>query len=132
VNAAPKKKGFASMSPERQRAIASKGGKSAHVLGRAHKFTSAEAKIAGAKGGVAVSKDRRHMATIGRKGGEAVSSDPKHMAAIGKIGGSKVSKDREHMAEIGSLGGASVSADPDHMSEIGAKGGLTRAARAAR
>jgi general stress protein YciG len=49
----PKKKGrgFASMSPEKQREIASRGGKSAHAKGTAHKWTSEEAKEAGKKGG---------------------------------------------------------------------------------
>ena len=99
------RKGFATMSPERKREIASKGGKAAHRLGRAHEFTSEQAKIAGAKGGQAVARDRRHMAEIGRKGGEAVSKDPAHMAEIGKLGGAAVSKDRRHMSEIGKAGG---------------------------
>ena len=45
------KRGFASMDDKRQREIASMGGKAAHALGRAHKFTSAEAREAGKKGG---------------------------------------------------------------------------------
>jgi len=101
------RRGFASMSPERQREIASKGGKAAHRLGRAHEFTSAKAKIEGAKGGAAVSKDRRHMAEIGRKGGQKVASDPAHMAEIGRLGGAAVSKDRRHMSAIGRAGGSS-------------------------
>ena len=44
-------RGFASMSPEKKREIASKGGKSAHSLGTAHKWTSEEAQAAGRKGG---------------------------------------------------------------------------------
>jgi general stress protein YciG len=44
-------RGFASMSPEKKREIASKGGKAAHQLGTAHKWTSEEARIAGQKGG---------------------------------------------------------------------------------
>jgi general stress protein YciG len=63
------KRGFASMTKEQQRAIASKGGKAAHKLGRAHEFTSAEATIAGRKGGIKVSRNGFHMAEIGRKGG---------------------------------------------------------------
>lgn len=47
------KRGFASMDPEKQRAIASKGGKTAHAKGVAHKWTSATAKLAGGKGGSA-------------------------------------------------------------------------------
>lgn len=48
-----KKQGFAAMKPEDQKALASKGGKAAHALGRAHKWTSEEAKAAGRKGGLA-------------------------------------------------------------------------------
>jgi uncharacterized protein len=44
-------RGFASMSPEKKREIASKGGKAAHALGTAHKWTSEEAQAAGRKGG---------------------------------------------------------------------------------
>jgi hypothetical protein len=41
---------------KRQREIASAGGKAAHAKGTAHKFTSAEAKRAGRKGGRARSR----------------------------------------------------------------------------
>lgn len=40
-------RGFASMDPERQRQIASEGGKAAHEKGTAHEFTSEEARRAG-------------------------------------------------------------------------------------
>ena len=43
------KRGFAAMSPERQRQIASLGGRAAHQSGHAHEFTSAEARVAGKK-----------------------------------------------------------------------------------
>lgn len=66
-------RGFAAMDVEKQRQIASKGGKVAHQRGNAHEFTPEEAREAGRKGGVAVSKDRKHMAEIGRLGGEARS-----------------------------------------------------------
>ncbi len=46
-------RGFGSMDPQRQREIASMGGKTAHREGRAHKFTSEEAKAAGRLGGLA-------------------------------------------------------------------------------
>jgi general stress protein YciG len=39
-------------------------------------------------GGLAVSRDKGHMATIGRKGGINVSRDREYMAAIGRKGGS--------------------------------------------
>lgn len=53
------KKGFASMDPEKRREIASQGGKAAHVSGKAHQFTSEEAKIAGRKGGSAPRKTKK-------------------------------------------------------------------------
>jgi general stress protein YciG len=62
------------MDPARQREIARKGGKAAHEKGTAHEFSSEEAKLAGRKGGVAVSQDRVHMALIGREGGQARSA----------------------------------------------------------
>ena len=73
-------RGFASMSPEQQRAIARKGGE-------------------------AVSRNREHMAAIGSRGGEAVSKNREHMSQIGRKGGETVSQDREHMKRIGRKGG---------------------------
>lgn len=73
-------RGFASMSPEQQRAIARKGGE-------------------------AVSRNREHMAAIGSRGGEAVSRNREHMSQIGRKGGETVSRDREHMKRIGRKGG---------------------------
>ncbi len=56
----PKKKhsrgGFASMSPDRRREIASLGGRSVQAHGRAQKWSSEEAQAAGRKGGT---KSRR-------------------------------------------------------------------------
>jgi general stress protein YciG len=49
-------RGFASMSPERVKEIASMGGKAAHANGTAHQFTSEEAKVAGRKGGLRARK----------------------------------------------------------------------------
>ena len=65
------KRGFASMDPAKQREIASKGGRAAHAKGTAHEFTSDEARVAGRKGGEAVSRDRAHMSAIGREGGHS-------------------------------------------------------------
>lgn len=45
------RRGFASMSAEKQREIASKGGRAAHQKGTAHEWTSEEARTAGRKGG---------------------------------------------------------------------------------
>ena len=54
-------RGFGSMDEDKQREIASKGGKAAHEKGTAHEFDSAEAKEAGRKGGQA----RQNNAPLG-------------------------------------------------------------------
>jgi uncharacterized protein len=50
-NMANENRGFAGMDKDKQRKIASEGGKAAHRSGHAHEFTSEEAAKAGAKGG---------------------------------------------------------------------------------
>lgn len=67
------KRGFALLSPEKQREIASKGGRAAQKNDSCHRFekNSEEARAAGKKGGAVVSSDAKHMAEIGRLGGEA-------------------------------------------------------------
>jgi general stress protein YciG len=65
------KRGFAALDPEKQREIARLGGRAAHAQGKAHEFTSEEAKVAGRKGGEIVSSDKDHMREIGRMGGRA-------------------------------------------------------------
>jgi general stress protein YciG len=69
-------RGFAAMDPEKQRQIASKGGRAAHAKGTAHHFTPEEAREAGRKGGMAAhAKGTAHEFTpeeareAGRKGG---------------------------------------------------------------
>jgi general stress protein YciG len=64
------------MDPAKVKEIASQGGRTVHELGRAHKFTSEQAKIVGAKGGRAAHRlGRAHEFTseeaqaAGRKGG---------------------------------------------------------------
>lgn len=47
-----KPRGFAAMSPEKQREICVKGGRAAQAGGKAHRFTAEEARAAGKKGGV--------------------------------------------------------------------------------
>ena len=68
-----KKRGFASMSPEKRREIASKGGRAANEKGTAYRFNSDTARKAGRIGGKSVSENREHMAEIGRRGGESSS-----------------------------------------------------------
>jgi general stress protein YciG len=63
------KRGFSSMDKQKQKEIASKGGKAAHQKGTAHEFTSEEARVAGRKGGAA-SRARRAGAGGAPSGGE--------------------------------------------------------------
>lgn len=58
-------RGFASMSAEKQRSIASKGGRAAHKQGVAHEWTAEEAREAGRKGGAAQHASRRKKAVVG-------------------------------------------------------------------
>ncbi len=61
VQEEPKKKsrrGFAAMSPEKQKEIAAKGGRAAHVKGTAHEFTRVTAVTAGRKGGLSKQRNR--------------------------------------------------------------------------
>jgi len=58
----------------------------------------------GARGTAAMDPQTRQE--VARKGGLAVSRNKQHMAEIGRKGGQSVSKNREHMAQIGRKGGA--------------------------
>lgn len=69
------RRGFASMDKDKQRAIASKGGRAAHEKGTAHEFTPEEAKIAGRKGGEA--------------GGSATRSRPSVAPSMQRTSGTK-------------------------------------------
>lgn len=64
-------RGFAAMDPEKQKRIASEGGRAAHRQGVAHEWNRDEAREAGRKGGQIVSRNREHMSEIGRKGGQS-------------------------------------------------------------
>jgi general stress protein YciG len=57
------KRGFASMDEQKQREIASKGGRAAHQSGNAHEFTSQEARMAGRKGGQSRGKSTKSHAS---------------------------------------------------------------------
>ena len=50
---AKENRGFAAMNPTKQREIASKGGKAAHLKGTAHQWSGLEAREAGRRGGLA-------------------------------------------------------------------------------
>jgi general stress protein YciG len=74
----PSTRGFAAMDPQRQREIASRGGKAAHQKGTAHEFNTEEARAAGSKGGQVAHRkgtahefDSEEAREAGRKGGQA-------------------------------------------------------------
>lgn len=92
------KRGFASMDANRQREIASKGGRAAHAKGTAHEWTSDEARVAGRKGGEVVSRDRAHMAAIGREGGESRGAKNRRRNGVGPSGSAY--SDRESPVEV--------------------------------
>jgi len=95
------RRGFASMSPEKQREIASKGGRAAHAKGTAHEWTSDEARVAGRKGGEVVSRDRAHMAAIGREGGESRGArNRRRTASRGSESSGGAYSDRESPVEV--------------------------------
>lgn len=108
------RRGFAAMDPERQKEIASKGGRAAHAKGTAHEWSADEAREAGRKGGVAVSKDRAHMAAIGREGGGARGAARRRrleQQAASSNGSTSSRSDREQTInvsrEMGSANGSS-------------------------
>jgi general stress protein YciG len=94
-------RGFASMDPERQREIASHGGRAAHERGTAHEFTTEEARQAGSKGGKVAHQrgtahefDSEEARLAGRKGGE-VSGAHRGAHALGETGAAPVIRQEE-------------------------------------
>jgi len=65
-------RGFAGMDRERQREIASQGGRAAHASGNAHQFTSEEARAAGSKRHANAAM-RAAQAAQGNKGDSSLS-----------------------------------------------------------
>ena len=70
-SSAPNLRGFAAMTRERKKEVASLGGKAAHMKGVAYEFSSEAARAAGRKGGKAVAAMPGHMAALGRLGAKA-------------------------------------------------------------
>lgn len=109
------KRGFASMDPERQREIASKGGRAAHAKGTAHEWSKDEARAAGRKGGVIVSRDRDHMSAIGREGGEARGRA--NAQARAQAGAARRFMERESRLVMGRDGEGQADRAPSHDAE---------------
>lgn len=87
------KRGFASMDPEKQRAIARKGGESVPREKRSFSQNAELAAQAGRKGGKSVSPSNRSFSrdkdlakTAGRKGGRAAHAGEEQIAKISPLG----------------------------------------------
>jgi general stress protein YciG len=72
------RRGFASMAPEKQREIASKGGRAAHEKGTAHEWTADEARSAGRKGGQVSRGGRGRLVTSEAQPTTSASDLPSH------------------------------------------------------
>jgi general stress protein YciG len=68
-------RGFASMDPAKKHEIASMGGRAAHQKGRAHEWTSEEAREAGRKGGLASHRSRQEQ-VVGQHTESEATSEP--------------------------------------------------------
>jgi general stress protein YciG len=68
----PRARGFAAMDANKQREIASMGGRAAHRSGNAHEFDAEEAREAGRRGGLARSASRRASRSIELADGQGV------------------------------------------------------------
>lgn len=82
-----KKQGFAALSPERRKEIASRGGTAAHASGTAHRFTSESAKLAGMKSherGTSNHWTTESARIAGAKGGRAAAAKRKCKCEHGK------------------------------------------------
>jgi len=74
-------RGFASMDRDRQRDIASKGGRAAHQKGRAHEWTSEEAREAGRKGGMASHNRKQEQSQAENQPPQAENQPPQPVDA---------------------------------------------------
>jgi general stress protein YciG len=113
------KRGFASMDQDKQREIASKGGKAAHEKGTAHEFDSEEAREAGRAAhekGTAHEFDSEEARDAGRKGGKAAHEkgtahefDSEEAREAGRKGGESRGKGGSHDADSSSSSGGGAS-----------------------
>lgn len=69
-------RGFAAMDPAKVREISRKGGISAHRSGVAHEFSSAEARIAGRKGGLATRKKLEELRSSPPTESQTIDEEP--------------------------------------------------------
>lgn len=115
MQANTRNRGFASMDSQKQREIARKGGKAAHQKGTAHEFSADEARVAGRKGGEAVSADRNHMSHIGRIGGKSSAGRRRERAATKSSDHSGGNGSESASSESTSTAAAGAEADAPEM-----------------
>jgi general stress protein YciG len=70
------RRGFAVMDRDKQREIASKGGRAAHEKGTAHRWSEEEAKEAGRKGGAASHRNGHRTGPRTRTTDDSVTAEP--------------------------------------------------------
>ena len=104
-------RGFASMDPERQREIASEGGRAAHAKGTAHEFTSEEARRAGSMshGGNQQSGNRSGSQQSGNRSDSQQSGDRSDSQQSGSRSGSQQSGNQGGNQQSGNRGNKSGS-----------------------
>ncbi|MCR4279736.1 MAG: stress-induced protein [Candidatus Zambryskibacteria bacterium] len=78
-------RGFASMSSEKVRESASKGGRAAHAKGGAHEWTAKEARDAGRKGGLASHARRRERLAQAQEGAPTSTTESKWGGGEGNL-----------------------------------------------
>lgn len=101
-------RGFASMDPERQREIASEGGRAAHAKGTAHEFTSEEARRAGSMshGGNQQSGNRSGNQQGANQAGNQQSGSRSGSQQGSNQGGNQQSGSRSGNQQSGNQGGS--------------------------
>jgi hypothetical protein len=105
-------RGFASMDPDRQREIASEGGRAAHAKGTAHEFTSEEARRAGSMshgGGNQQSGSRSGNQQSGNQDGNQQSGNRSANQQSGKQSGNQQSNQQSGNQQSGDRGNNSGS-----------------------
>jgi hypothetical protein len=96
-------RGFASRDDDKQRNIASQGGKAAHASGNAHEFNSAEAADAGRKGGQNShgGGNKAQASSSGNNSGNSAGNSSGNSGNSGNSGGSTRGGSSEQHAEAG-------------------------------
>jgi len=112
-------RGFASMDAQKQREIARKGGRAAHVKGTAHEFTRDEARAAGRKGGESVSSNREHMSRIGRIGGKSSAGRRQGGRPGAHPGQAESTAGGSNSPDAGPVGSPGKSFDSEQSAQIG-------------